>query len=108
MRDSFGLIADQLLLIEQALRAQGWWDAQAPSAEALASEQPFCVDTLDFSQWLQWVFLPRMEDLIANGRALPMVSAIRPLAEQLYGAENPQTAALFGALGEVDRLISKG
>ncbi|WP_258876037.1 YqcC family protein, partial [Pseudomonas aeruginosa] len=29
--------------------------------EALASPEPFCVDTLALEQWLQWIFLPRMK-----------------------------------------------
>ena len=30
-------LAEHLLLIERELRVQGWWQAEAPSAEALAS-----------------------------------------------------------------------
>jgi uncharacterized protein YqcC (DUF446 family) len=36
---------------------QGWWDEVPPSIEALSSVEPFSVDTLDFEQWLQWIFL---------------------------------------------------
>lgn len=107
MQSRYGLIADQLLLIERALRMQGWWQDSSPPAEALASQQPFCVDTLDFAQWLQWVFLPRMQGIIENAQALPAASAIRPLAEQLYGADNPGLAPLLAALGDFDRLISE-
>lgn len=41
--------------LEDELRQLGWWEQQAPSAQALQSQQPFCVDTLEFSQWLQWI-----------------------------------------------------
>lgn len=105
---SAALIADQLLLVERALRVQGWWEASPPSAQALASEQPFCIDTLDFSQWLQWIFLPRMKAIIEAGAELPAVSGILPMAEQVYGAGNQQAAALLEALGDFDRLISAG
>ena len=103
---SLALIADQLLLVERALRVQGWWEASAPSAQALASEQPFCVDTLDFSQWLQWIFLPRMKAIIETGADLPAVSGILPMAEQVYGADRREAAALLKALGDFDRLIT--
>ncbi|OLU32173.1 pseudouridine synthase [Pseudomonas sp. PA15(2017)] len=105
---SAALIADQLLLVERALRVQGWWESSPPSAQALASEQPFCIDTLDFSQWLQWIFLPRMKAIIEAGAELPAVSGILPMAEQVYGAENQEAAALLKALGDFDRLISAG
>ncbi|MCF5282706.1 pseudouridine synthase, partial [Pseudomonas syringae] len=46
-------VAEQLLLIERELRVLGWWDTTPPSEQALASQEPFSVDTLEFAQWLQ-------------------------------------------------------
>lgn len=98
-------LAEQLLLIERELRVQGWWQAQAPSAEALSSQEPFCVDTLAFEQWLQWIFLPRMKQLLEVGAALPSVSGIQPMAEQVYGGQIEKARALIKLLGEFDQLI---
>ena len=98
-------LAEQLLLIERELRVQGWWQAQAPSVEALSSQEPFCVDTLAFEQWLQWVFLPRMKQLLEAGAALPSVSGIQPMAEQVYGGQIEKARALIKLLGEFDQLI---
>lgn len=98
-------LAEQLLLIERELRVQGWWQAQAPSAEALSSQEPFCVDTLAFEQWLQWIFLPRMKQLLEVGAALPSVSGIQPMAEQVYGGQIEKAHALIKLLGEFDQLI---
>jgi hypothetical protein len=55
-------IADHLLLIEQELKVQGWWSADTPSDEMLASTVPFAVDSMSFEQWLQWIFLPHEAD----------------------------------------------
>lgn len=99
-------IAQQLLLIERELRVQGWWESQAPSAEALASPEPFCVDSLAFEQWLQWIFLPRMKDLLETGAALPQVSGIQAMAEQVYGAQ-ARARGLIALLGEFDTLIGR-
>ncbi|MEK8081454.1 YqcC family protein [Pseudomonas sp. XK-1] len=99
-------VAEQLLLIERELRVQGWWEMQPPSVEALASQEPFCVDTLAFEQWLQWIFLPRMKQLLEAGAALPSVSGIQPMAEQVYGGGQALKArGLIRLLGEFDRLI---
>ena len=49
-------IAELLIDIEAQLRQLGQWDKVPPDADALASEQPFCVDTLRLPQWLQFVF----------------------------------------------------
>ncbi|MDX1299239.1 MAG: YqcC family protein [Pseudomonas sp.] len=98
-------VAEQLLLIERELRLQGWWGAQAPDAQALSSELPFCVDTLEFEQWLQWIFLPRMKQLLEAGADLPSVSGIQAMAEQVYDGQPEKATALITRLGEFDQLI---
>ena len=100
------LIADQLLLIERELRVQGWWETESPGEQALSSQQPFCIDTLAFEQWLQWIFLPRMKQLLESGAPLPQASGIQVMAEQVYGASSLQAQGLIGLLGEFDRLIA--
>jgi uncharacterized protein YqcC (DUF446 family) len=99
-------IADQLLLIEQALRQAGWWSTQPPSPEALASVEPFCIDTLDFEQWLQWIFLPRMKLIIENGLALPATSGVLAMAEMVYVNRPGQGQALMASLRQFDVLIA--
>jgi uncharacterized protein YqcC (DUF446 family) len=99
-------IADLLRAIEAEMRRIGLWEELAPSPAALASTLPFCYDTLQFAQWLQWVFLARMRALLQAGAALPAACDIQPLAEHSF-AELPQdTARLLTLLGEIDRAIS--
>jgi len=98
-------LADQLLQIERELRLLGWWSAQSPSVEALASQEPFCVDTLSFAQWLQWIFLPRMKLIIESDGALPVRSGIRPMAEVVYQGDLDPVLPLLATLAEFDRLI---
>jgi uncharacterized protein YqcC (DUF446 family) len=97
-------LADHLLLIERELRVQGWWAAAPPSAEALASVEPFSVDTLAFEEWLQWIFLPRMKAIIESGQTLPSVSGIRPMGEMVYSGST-KAKGLLVLLGEFDELI---
>ena len=101
-------IADQLLLVERALRVHGLWSAAPPSAEALASQQPFCLDTLAFEEWLQWVFLPRMKLILENGQPLPRASGIRAMAEQVYVERLGSLDGLLMALEAFDQLIEAG
>jgi uncharacterized protein YqcC (DUF446 family) len=104
----FPKIAEQLLLIERELRLQGWWDELAPSAEALASVEPFSVDTLDFEQWLQWIFLPRMKAILENNLPLPNASGIQEMAEMVFAARNlkGKDRQLQVLLKEFDQLIT--
>lgn len=102
----FPKIADQLLLIERELRVQGWWDEVAPSAEALSSVEPFSVDTLDFEQWLQWIFLPRMKIIVELGHPLPNASGILVMAETVFTDRPEQSRELRRLLAAFDQLIA--
>ncbi len=101
-------IADQLLLIERQLRQLGLWAQQAPSAEALASQQPFCVDSLAFEEWLQWIFLPRLKSMLEANAPLPTASGIAAMAEQVFVGRALEVKGLIAALDEFDRLIAQG
>ncbi|MDM9653083.1 YqcC family protein [Pseudomonas mendocina] len=101
------MLAEHLLLIERELRLLGWWQDEAPSAEALASPEPFCVDTLTFEQWLQWIFLPRMKVLLESGAALPSVSGIQAMGEMVYRQQPGIARRLLELLGEFDRLLTR-
>jgi uncharacterized protein YqcC (DUF446 family) len=100
------VLAEQLLLIEAELRRLGWWAVTPPSAQALASEQPFAVDSMAFEQWLQWLFLPRMQQLLVGGGQLPSACGIAPMAEMALVDRASQARALLALLGEFDRLIA--
>ena len=90
------------------MRALGVWEVQPPNAQALASCEPFCVDTLRFEQWLQWIFLPRMKVILEAGSALPAASGILVMAEMVYRDSPLQVAGLLEALRAFDLLISCG
>jgi len=105
MDTRFPEIAEHLLLIERELRIQGWWDETPPTVEALASVEPFSVDTLDFAQWLQWIFLPRMKAILENDLALPSGSGILAMAEMVYAGRTDQSRGLRTALARFDELI---
>ena len=67
-----GQVADCLLNIEMELRQLGLWESEPPPDEAFQSAQPFCIDTLEFTQWLQFVFVERMKIIIEPSSAVPV------------------------------------
>jgi uncharacterized protein YqcC (DUF446 family) len=107
MDTRFPQVAEQLLLIERELRVLGMWKAVPPSDEDLSSREPFCVDTLDFDQWLQWIFLPRMKTILEQDLALPSASGILEMAQMVYASQIAQTRTLLALLAEFDRLITQ-
>ena len=99
-------VAEQLLLIERELRALGWWDSVSPSELALSSPEPFCVDTLEFAQWLQWIFLPRMKIILEQDLPLPSASGILEMAEMVYAGRQAEARMLQQHLARFDQLIA--
>ncbi|MDF1692432.1 MAG: YqcC family protein [Zhongshania sp.] len=98
-------VAEVLIDIEAALRQIGCWDAIAPAPEALRSEQPFAVDTLNFGQWLQFVFVPKMHFLVAQKAGLPTACGITPMAEEYFRGQQLPVAGLLAALTRMDNLL---
>jgi len=91
--------------LEAALQHCGRWSAQRPTAEALASSAPFCVDALDFCQWLQFVLIERLRALIERNGSLPALSGIAPMAEQVLALPADEKARLVAALVALDRAL---
>ncbi len=99
-------MADLVLELEREMRALGLWESVAPPPTALQSVQPFSVDTLDFTQWLQWVFIPRIADLIAVGDSLPRNCEIAPLAEMVFENIDTDTSRLLALIRSVDHTLT--
>jgi uncharacterized protein YqcC (DUF446 family) len=100
-------IAEVLIDIEAQLRQLGQWESSPPSAAALASDQPFCVDTLTLPQWLQFIFLPTLYRMMEEGKTLPSRSGIAPMAEEYFRGTGLRSAELEAALVRVDELLSR-
>jgi uncharacterized protein YqcC (DUF446 family) len=81
------------------------WEASPPSQEALSSQQPFCIDTLEFTQWLQWILIPRLEALLKTKIPLPDSSAIHPYAEEALKSRT-ENAQLIAQIQQLDRALS--
>ncbi len=98
-------IADILLEMEANLRTSGKWDEIRPSNHALASKRPFCMDTLAFEQWLQWIFLPQMKSTLEEAERLPAQSNIFIYAQECLNEDDPSTGNLLELVKTFDQLI---
>lgn len=102
----FSEVADRLLGIEIEMRRIDVWSSEAPSEDALSSQQPFCIDTLEFTEWLQFVFLERMRMIVEQGHSLPGASGIAPMAEEYFRARPESGDGLVRELEAIDELLS--
>ena len=99
-------LAELLLDVEQHLRDAGLWQSEPPAEGYLTSEQPFALDHLSLVQWLQFVFIPRLQGLLASGESLPDGCAIAPMAEEYCRQMGIQAASLIASLRLIDVAIS--
>jgi len=98
------VLGKYLAELQSEMRASGIWSESEPSQDALESEQPFCVDTLPFEQWLQFVMIPRFNWMIAENMALPSQCDIAPMAEEAFKLRNLNGVIL--CLKSIDQLLS--
>lgn len=105
--DRLHQVADLLLAIEAEMRRLELWECEPPPDEALLSLVPFCHDTLEFHQWLQWKLLPQMKALLEADASLPAESDIHPLAEYSFNRLEQDTDQLLGLLERFDRLLGR-
>ena len=102
------VLADALLSLQQELQQLGLWSELPPSPAALSSQEPFCVDTLAFEEWLQWVFIPRMGQIVELAGVLPSSCNIQPMGEEAFAHLGRRGAVLLELLGHIDRTVQRG
>jgi len=99
-------LALQLFEVEKMLREMNHWSHIEPLSDVLASTQPFAVDTLEFVEWLQFIFLPRMHLLVEAAAPLPENCSIAPMAEEYFRDSSHQAVMLIKLLESIDALLS--
>ncbi len=92
--------------LELELKRLDLWQESAPAAEALASTLPFCVDTLEFHQWLQFVLLLRLRQILLLQMPLPTQIALYPMATEVYKQSRPHHEQLIACLAELDEALT--
>ncbi len=95
-----------LLKLEELMKNQHIWSSEPPSEQALASTAPFACDTLPFEQWLQFIFIPKMYQLLAARQPMPTAMAIAPMAEHVWQHNGPHQS-IINLLKEFDELINE-
>ena len=77
-----------------------------PQPHQFNSTQPFFMDTMEPLEWLQWVLIPRMHDLLDNNQPLPGAFAVAPYYEMALATDHPQRALILAELEKLDALFA--
>ena len=102
MRDKLSL---QLIELEKELKSQKLWNDGEFDESKFNSTAPFCCDTMEFHEWLQYIFIPKMTFILEAKQQLPTNLAIAPMGEVAYRHELLKRKSLLKILEEIDQLF---
>ena len=91
--------------IEAEMKRIGYWSADPLPEEAYDFREAFAMDTMAFSQWLQFILIPRVHQIIAEGGEFPANSMVGAQAMREFDGD-ADAAHLVSLLGEFDRLFT--
>ena len=94
-----------LALLEDNLKNSELWSEEEISEEKLSSKVPFCADTLSYPEWLQFVFIRRMQAIVDGEDELPSASGLFPMAQVYFGRDIFRFRELASILLKLDRAL---
>ncbi len=97
-----------LLNLEQVLRQMELWGGEQnrPSEKALNSQSPFCLDTIEFHEWLEYVLIDKLTMMLESEATLPEKMLVHTYAQEKYRGQWTKYRELIGALHKLDALIT--
>ena len=99
-------VSNTLERIEKELDMLGLWKMQRPNISKFDSETPFCMDLMNFHEWLQFVLIERFREMIKDNQQRPTGCKIFPYAAELYRNQLGQYKGLLQALYDFDKLFN--
>ena len=102
--DVYKKAADRIDAIEAEMRRIGRWQNQRPKEEAFQSGSAFFMDTMPFSTWLTFVFIPRVRNIIAERGEFPASSQVGVQALREFDG-CPEAGELVHLMSQFDSFI---
>lgn len=96
-------VLSKLDQIEAEMRSAGLWQAVPLQPEQYDFRAAFAQDTMAFSQWLQFIFIPNVRSAAERG-AFPAESHVVAQAVREFDGQ-PEASALLSLLADFDSLF---
>jgi uncharacterized protein YqcC (DUF446 family) len=93
--------------IENELRAMGAWQSEPLPAEAYQFQSAFGAGAMSFYQWLQFVLVSRIREIVASSGRFPSESQVGAYAVRELDGVN-EASDLVSVLSEFDQFIEEG
>ena len=91
--------------LEAELRRMGWWQETPIEPERMHFRQAFGMDTMAFSQWLQFVLVPAAHSMLAGERPMPPSSMLAAHAVREFDGQD-EANGLCDILRRVDAAVN--
>src|ERR1044071_6637609 len=69
-------VAEKIEEVEAEMRRAGLWREGPLEEEKYDFRQAFAMDTMAFTEWLQFVFIPRVKQILESGGEFPSKSEV--------------------------------
>ncbi|MCM3874699.1 MAG: YqcC family protein [Pyrinomonadaceae bacterium] len=102
--DLHSQVAKAISEVEAEMKDIGYWAVEPLPPEAYDFQEAFAMDTMAFSQWLQFVFVPRVKQIIEDKAEFPSSSMVAVQAIREFDGDN-QADHLVELLSEFDALF---
>jgi uncharacterized protein YqcC (DUF446 family) len=102
---NYAAVAQKLAEVEAEMRRLGLWQAEALAPECYNFTQPFAGDTMSIDQWLQFIFIPRVREIIAQRGEFPPASSVAARVLREFDGSPIDITNLHLRLYEFDRLF---
>ena len=107
MKPEYATVEAKVTAIEAEMKRSGLWQSDPLAPEQYAFQQAFAMDTMAFSQWLQFIFIPRVRGIIQTRGEFPSSSSVGAQAiREFDGFE--EAAELVSILSGFDSLLRPG
>ena len=97
-------VESKLNEIEAELKRVGFWREEPLPGEAYNFSLAFAMDTMPFAWWLEFVFIPRVREIIAEKGQFPSRSMVGAQAIREYDTDQ-DAGELVRLLNEFDDLF---
>ncbi|MEQ1587512.1 MAG: YqcC family protein [Cyclobacteriaceae bacterium] len=102
----YALVSAKAKEIENELRRSNRWQAYPLPDEKFTDLGAFGTNTMSFEQWLQFVLIPRISEIIESKDAFPEESQLSTYAIRYFDGDD-DSGSLQGILYDLDQLINK-
>src|SRR5207244_12645283 len=90
--------------IEQEMKRIGYWRNEPLPPEMYDFHRAFAMDTMPFSYWLQFIFIPRVRSIIAERGQFPTSSMVGAQAVREFDGDD-EANHLVSLLSSFDALF---